>query len=89
MKEKNINEIYTFDRDYEAFPDIICLPPIPDEFKKKWGEKKKPFYATGKYGQKQVVHPSTTFFLYMFYSQGYLDIHEPQIDRTLRNNQFG
>ena len=48
MKEKNINEIYTFDRDYEAFPDIICLPPIPDEFKKKWGEKKKPFYATGK-----------------------------------------
>jgi len=35
MKGKNINEIYTFDRDYEAFPDIICLPPIPDEFKKK------------------------------------------------------
>ena len=33
MKEKNIKEIYTFDRDYEAFPDIICLPPIPKEFK--------------------------------------------------------
>ena len=33
MKEKNIKEIYTFDRDYEAFPDIICLPLIPKEFK--------------------------------------------------------
>jgi predicted nucleic acid-binding protein len=33
MKEKNITEIYTFDRDYEAFPDIICLPTIPKEFK--------------------------------------------------------
>jgi hypothetical protein len=33
MKEKNIKEIYTFDRDYEAFPDIICLPTIPEEFK--------------------------------------------------------
>jgi len=33
MKEKNITEIYTFDRDYEAFSDIICLPLIPEEFK--------------------------------------------------------
>ena len=34
MKEKNIKEIFTFDSDYEAFSDIICLPRIPDEFKK-------------------------------------------------------
>ncbi len=33
MKEKNIKEICTFNRDYEAFPDIICLPLIPKEFK--------------------------------------------------------
>ncbi len=32
MKEKKINKIYTFDRHYEKFPDIICLPKIPKEF---------------------------------------------------------
>jgi len=34
MKEKNIKEIYIFDHDHEVFPYIICLPRIPDEFKK-------------------------------------------------------
>ena len=34
MREKNIKEIYTFDRDFEAFQDIICLPSIPENLKK-------------------------------------------------------
>ncbi|MBY9005980.1 MAG: type II toxin-antitoxin system VapC family toxin [Candidatus Lokiarchaeota archaeon] len=33
MKEKKIKQIYTFDRHYEIFPDIICLPKIPLNFK--------------------------------------------------------
>ena len=32
MKEKKIKKIYTFDRHYENFPDITCLPQIPKEF---------------------------------------------------------
>ncbi len=33
MKEKNIKEIYKFDRHFENLPKIICLPKIPDKFK--------------------------------------------------------
>lgn len=32
MKKRNINKIYTFDRHFEQFPEIICLPKIPDNF---------------------------------------------------------
>lgn len=32
MREKKIKEIYTFDRHYHKFPDITCLPKIPEEF---------------------------------------------------------
>ncbi|MHA1300478.1 MAG: type II toxin-antitoxin system VapC family toxin [Candidatus Helarchaeota archaeon] len=32
MVDKNIKKIYTFDRHFENFPGIICLPPFPDEF---------------------------------------------------------
>ena len=31
MKEKNINQIYTFDKHFRNFGDIYCLPEIPDE----------------------------------------------------------
>ncbi len=33
MKERKIKEIYTFDRHFEAFPEIICLPAIPEQYK--------------------------------------------------------
>lgn len=33
MKGKKIKNIYSFDRHYEKFPDITCLPQLPDEFK--------------------------------------------------------
>lgn len=33
MKEKKIMEIYTFDRHYENFPEIHCLPEIPEKYK--------------------------------------------------------
>jgi len=33
MKEKKIRKIYTFDRHFENFPDIICLPEFPKKFK--------------------------------------------------------
>lgn len=33
MKEKNIKEIYTFDRHYETLAGISCLPEIPDKYK--------------------------------------------------------
>lgn len=33
MKEKKIEKIYTFDRHYENFLDIMILPKIPKEFK--------------------------------------------------------
>ena len=32
MKEKNINQIYTFDKHFQNFGDINCLPETPDEF---------------------------------------------------------
>lgn len=31
MKEKKIKKIYTFDRQFEKLPEIICLPQIPKE----------------------------------------------------------
>jgi predicted nucleic acid-binding protein len=33
MKEKKIKKIYTFDRHYENFPDIICLPALLEQYK--------------------------------------------------------
>jgi len=33
MKEKKIKKIYTFDRNFETLPDIICLPKFPERFK--------------------------------------------------------
>jgi len=32
MKEKGVKEIYTFDRKFEQFPGVTCLPPIPEHF---------------------------------------------------------
>lgn len=32
MKEKNINQIYSFDRHFQKFKDIKCLPEISEEF---------------------------------------------------------
>ena len=32
MKEKKIKKIYTFDRQFERFSDIICLPKFPENF---------------------------------------------------------
>ncbi len=33
MKEKEINQIYTFDRHYDNLPEIKCLPELPEKFK--------------------------------------------------------
>ena len=33
MVDRNITNIYTFDRHFENFSGITCLPPFPDEFK--------------------------------------------------------
>ncbi|MHA1148247.1 MAG: type II toxin-antitoxin system VapC family toxin [Promethearchaeota archaeon] len=33
MKEKNIKQIYTFDRHFEELPSIKCLPNLPDKFR--------------------------------------------------------
>ncbi len=33
MKEKEINQIYTFDRQYDNLPEIQCLPELPEKFK--------------------------------------------------------
>ncbi len=32
MKEKGIDRIYTFDKNFRELKDIICLPKIPDKF---------------------------------------------------------
>ncbi len=32
MKEKRIDRIYTFDKNFREIKDIICLPKIPDKF---------------------------------------------------------
>ena len=33
MKSKKISKIYSFDRHFSNFKDIVCLPRIPDKFK--------------------------------------------------------
>ena len=33
MKEKEITQIYTFDRHYDNLPEIKCLPELPEKFK--------------------------------------------------------